>query len=160
MNHVVAEQLCHCECGKSEFTLKGKPLVRMFCHCTICQEFNEDDYSDITIFLTKDVEFDHAQHVDFKKYKAPPAVDRGKCGSCRKPIIEFINIPLFPSLTIIPSQNIGAGSYLPESCAHIFYHRRVKDISDNLPKYSGLISSQTLLMKKLFLGMLGRKKNA
>ena len=50
------------------------------------------------------------------------------------------------------------GSYLPESCAHIFYHRRVNYINDNLPKYSGFISSQTLFTKKLVLGMLGRKK--
>jgi len=56
-------------------------------------------------------------------------------------------------------KNIEKGSYLPESCAHVFYHRRVKDIDDNLPKYSGFISSQILFMKKLLLAMLGRKKN-
>ena len=160
MNQVILEQECHCECGETEFTLKGKPLMRMFCHCTICQEFNEKNFSDVTVFLAKDVEFDRAQNVAFKKYKAPPAVDRGKCGSCHKPVIEFLDTPLFPSLTIIPSQNIEKGSYLPDSCAHIFYHRRVKDINDNIPKYSGFISSQTLFAKKLFMGMLGRKKNA
>ena len=28
---------------------------------------------------------------------------------------------------------------------HIFYHRRVEDIEDNLPKYSGFILSQTMV---------------
>ncbi len=159
MNHSISEQKCSCECGEAKFTLKGKPLVRMFCHCTICQEFNESDFSDITVFLTKDIEFDQSQNIEFRKYKAPPAVDRGKCGSCHKPIIEFLDVPLFPSLTIIPSQNIGKCSNLPESCAHIFYHRRVKDIDDSLPKYSGFIGSQFLFMKKLFSGMLRRRSN-
>lgn len=160
MNQVAPEQKCNCECGRTEFVLQGKPLMRMFCHCTICQEFNEVEFSDATIFLAKDIEFDRAQNVVFRKYKAPPAVDRGKCGSCQKPIIEFLDVPLFPSLAMIPSQSIDSGSFLPESCAHIFYHRRVNDINDDLPKYSGFISSQVLFMKKLFVGMLSRKRNA
>ena len=155
MNQQNLEQKCHCECGKTEFTIKGKPLMRMFCHCTICQEFNEADFSDVTIFLSKDVAFDQTQNIEFKQYKSPPAVDRGKCGYCHKPIIEFLNLPFFPSLTIIPSQNIEAGIYLPEACAHIFYHRRIEDIDDELPKYSGFINSQILLIKKLLSGMVG-----
>lgn len=160
MNQINPGQHCHCECGKTEFTITGKPLMRMFCHCTICQEFNDANFADVTIFLSKDIEFDQTQHVDFKKYKSPPAVDRGKCGSCHKPIIEFLNLPLFPSLTIIPSQNIEAGSNLPDACAHIFYHRRVQEINDNLPKYSGYVSSQILMTRKLLSGMLERKKKA
>ncbi len=156
MNQASPEQQCHCECGKSEFTVKGKPLMRMFCHCTICQEFNNAAFADVTLFLSKDVEFDRAQPVDFKKYKSPPAVDRGKCQACGKPVIEFLDMPLFPALTIIPSKNIAPGEYLPESCGHIFYHRRVEDSHDALPKCSGPIKSQLFLGKKLFQSMLSR----
>ncbi len=138
-----------CQCGDTQFTIRGKPIVRTFCHCTICQEFNSAAYGDVTIFLSKDVSLHNNENVSFSKYKAPPAVQRGKCKSCNTPAIEFFDLPLFPSLTIIPSKNIPAGSFLPEASCHIFYHRRVSNISDDIPKYSGYIRSQVALSAKL-----------
>ena len=151
-------QKCYCECGKSEFTVKAKPLMRIFCHCEICQAFNKADYADVTVFLAKDISFNPSQHVTFETYKSPPAVDRGKCNLCDKPLIEFFNLPLFPSLSIVPSKNIEEGEFLPKASAHIFYHRRKKDIDDELPKYFGFIRSQLGFITKLFLGWV--RKNA
>ena len=158
MNEKTIEQPCYCACKKTSFTLMNKPLMRVFCHCTICQAFNDAPFSDVTIFLSKDVTFDRDQDVNFKKYKSPPAANRGTCGTCHKPLIEFLDLPLFSSLAIIPSQNIEPSPYLPDACAHVFYHSRIRDIHDSLPKYSGLIRSQMLLTKKLVSGMLNRWK--
>ena len=160
MNDESSKQECQCECGNTKFTIQGKPIVRTFCHCTICQEFNNAAYADVTIFLSKDVHLYDKEKVNFKKYKSPPAVQRGKCATCNKPAIELLDLPLFPSLTIIPSENILPGPFLPEASSHIFYHRRVSNISDKLPKYSGFIKSQIAFSAKLLSGIIRRFASA
>lgn len=147
------EQKCQCQCGKTKFTIQGEPIVRIACHCTICQEFNKTAFGDVTIFLSKDVVLADKESISLRKYKRPPAVQRGKCLDCDKPVIEFLDLPAFPSLTIIPSELIPYGPLLPKLSAHIFYHRRVADIEDSLPKICGAIKSQLFLSKKLLPGI-------
>lgn len=156
MSHDSSSQECQCQCAATQFSIQGPPLARMFCHCTICQEFNNAAYGDITVFLSKDVELYDKKKVNFKKYSSPPAVQRGKCATCGTPIIEFLDLPLFPSLTIIPSKNIPSGQFLPEPSAHAFYHRRVEDINDTLPKYSGFIKSQLGFGSKILSAVIRR----
>ncbi len=147
------QQLCQCQCGHTKFTLKGEPIVRIACHCTVCQEFNQAPFADVTLFLSKDVALENKESISLRKYKSPPAIPRGKCLKCDKPVIEFLDLPLFPSLTIIPSRLIPYGPLLPKLSAHIFYHSRVADIEDKLPKISGSIKSQLALSKKLLPGI-------
>ena len=109
----VTSSVQHCQCGNTRFTLKAKPLVRVLCHCTICQEFNDAAFGDVTIFLAKDVDIDDVNHIDFKTYKAPPAVQRGKCKTCHKPTVELFDVPFMPALTLIPSQQITDSDFLP-----------------------------------------------
>jgi hypothetical protein len=156
MSDEILKQDCQCPCGHTKFTIQGKPISRAFCHCTICQEFNHAAYADVTIFLSKDVLLHDEKCVNFSAYKKPPAVQRGKCSKCDKPAIERFDLPLLPSLTIIPSGNIPAGPFLPESSAHIFYHRRLADISDELPKYSGFLKSQVVFNAKLMPNLFRR----
>lgn len=153
------QQLCQCQCGKTKFTIQGEPIARIACHCTICQEFNNAAFADITIFLSKDIILENLKTVSLRKYNPPPAVQRGICIECGKPAIEFLDLPFFPSLTIIPSQLIPYGPLLPKLSAHIFYHRRVADIEDSLPKISGSIKSQLALSKKLLPGIFNRLIN-
>lgn len=140
---------CQCPCGATKFTIQGKPLVRVFCHCTICQEFNQAAYSDVTIFLAKDVRICDKNQIRFRRYKSPPAVDRGKCATCDKPAIELFELPLLPSLVIVPSDHIPKSPLLPKPSAHIFYHRAVAHINDELPKHNGFIMSQIAFGAKL-----------
>lgn len=156
MNEICSKQECQCQCGDTKFSVHSEPIMRIFCHCTICQEFNEEAFSDVCIFLSKDVQLADKQKVNFKKYKSPPALQRGKCCTCNKPVIEFFNLPLLPSLTIIPSENIPSGNFLLEPSTHIFYHRRVTEINDSLPKYSGFMKSQMALSAQLLSGIFRR----
>ena len=59
-----------------------------------------------------------------------------------------------PGLTIVPSHTIENGGILPEVAFHSFYHRRVADANDDLPKYSGYLKSQLFFMGKLIAAML------
>lgn len=145
-----------CQCGNTKFTLKAEPLARILCHCTICQEFNNAAYGDVTIFLSKDVELHDRSSIEFKTYKAPPAVQRGKCKSCHLPTVELFSMLLMPSLTLIPSQQITDSDYLPEPISHIFYHSRLADMDDTLPKYNRYIPSQLALGKVLLPKLLKR----
>ena len=52
-------------------------------------------------------------------------------------------LPLLPKMTVIPSGNIVEQAALPMPAMHIFYHRRLEDANDDLPKYSGLFKSQS-----------------
>jgi hypothetical protein len=160
MNEIRSKQECQCQCGDTKFSIHGEPLIRIFCHCTICQQFNDAAFADISIFRSKDVQFPDNQKVNFKKYRSPPAAQRGKCATCNKATIEFLNLPVFPPLTIIPSQNIPSGKFLVEPLTHVFYDSRVKDINDTLPKHSGYIKSQIAVSARLISAMLTRLKNA
>lgn len=143
-----------CECGAAQFQLHGSALMRVFCHCTICQAFNESDYADITLYRSKDVTLSDPATVELKTYKkTPPAVQRGKCTTCRKPAIEYFDMPLMPGVTIIPSVNMVKEVELPEPLMHIFYHSRVRDIEDDLPKYQGFVKSQLCFVKELLSGI-------
>ncbi|MEC8428744.1 MAG: GFA family protein [Pseudomonadota bacterium] len=142
-----------CECGAASFKVSAKPLARAYCHCTICQEFNKADYADVSVFLSRDVTLEDPATVAMKSYKkTPPSVQRGKCRKCDKPALEYLDMPLLPGLTIIPSANIAAT--LPEPSMHIFYHRRKRDIQDDLPKHSGFLKSQWCFAKQLLPGIV------
>lgn len=138
-----------CPCGETKFKVLGKPIMRAKCHCTICQEFNQQPYGDITIFRSKDIHLPEDNKVAFKTYSFPPVLKRGKCTVCNKPAIEFI-----PGLTIVPSYTIEKIDILPEVAFHSFYHRRVEDANDDHPKHSGYFKSQLFFMGTLITAML------
>ena len=131
-----------CRCGAARFSIVGRPLFRFYCHCQICQKFNESDYADVTAFYWKDVSLEDEDAVAFRVHQQPALLKRGTCKSCGKPAIERLAIPLMPSMAVVPSDNIQQGSLLPKAEFHMFYHRRKMDIVDSLPKYSGFLSSQ------------------
>jgi hypothetical protein len=141
-----------CECQKSRFAIDAKPLARAFCHCTICQQFNDAPYSDVVVVKGSGVTMDDAHKIEFKSYASPPIVKRGKCSECGKPAIEFFRIPPFPQYAIIPSAAFSDTAALPNPQMHIFYDRRVADINDPLPKHSGYFPSQLAFMGCLIRG--------
>lgn len=132
----------HCQCGKTSLAVTGRALFRAYCHCLICQEFNQADYADITVFRARDVGLADEAGVAFRVYQQPPLVQRGTCKHCGKPAMERLNIPLMPRMTVIPTPNIRDWGDLPKASFHMFYHRRRADMRDDLPKYSGFLNSQ------------------
>lgn len=144
----------HCECGEARFNVSGKPLMRAFCHCTICQTFNQAAYSDITLFRARDVVVPKKDSVKFKAYASPKVLQRGKCSSCEKAAIEYLELPLMPKLFVVPTNNIGDKVLIPEPSMHVFYDARVADIQDDLPKHSGYLKSQLAFSHKLMTSFI------
>jgi len=144
---------CHCSCGEVKYHIHGKPLLRGFCHCTICQKFNQAPFADITVFRLKDVDMPNAESVNYSIYRAPPAVNRGVCRKCKDPVVEFMNIPLLPKVVIVPTQVIKDKYIVPAPSLHVFYETRIADIQDNLAKYSGYLRSQIAFGRRIFTAL-------
>jgi len=154
MTRSAIEQPAQCGCGTSKFAVHGAPIIRAYCHCQICQAFNNGPYADITILLAKDVTMIDDTSIAYNTYSAPPAVQRGKCEACGHVAIEFLRLFPLPKLAIIPSVNFSDCTSLPEPSLHIFYHRRVADMPDSLPKYSGYLRSQLVFAQRLLSSMV------
>lgn len=149
-------RMCTCECGSVSYAVPEKPLFRMFCHCTICQKFNDAAFGDIFVYRASDIERPEESLVDFDTYRPPPNVRRGKCAACLKPAIELLNTPLLPSLILVPGNMHQGLNRLPAAKGHVFYQSRMADFDDSLPKHSGYLNSQLVFGKTLLMALLGR----
>ena len=63
-------------------------------------------------------------------------------------------------VAFVPSRNFERPSELPEPSLHIFYHRRVADATDPLPKVSGYWASEIAVSRLMIGGMFGAKRAA
>jgi hypothetical protein len=119
-------------------------------------------YADITALRADDVTLIEDHKIQFKEYRQPPAVSRGICSSCGCPAVDFMSPMPFVRLAFVSTDNYPDQAVLPPPKMHIFYHRRVADVSDALPKYSGLWRSQLaatpLIISVMFRGRRSHKK--
>ena len=151
---------CQCHCGETRFTISGKALLRAYCHCSICQKFNDAAFADITLFHVNDIVKPQDDQVSFSSHKFPPLLQRGNCKSCGKAAIEYLNVPAMPEVVIVPSGNIQDEAIIPDPSLHIFYNNRVTNVADQLPKHSGYFKSEIALGAKVVAALLARRKQA
>lgn len=143
-----------CECGKSNIAFTGAPVLRFICHCTICQAVYNKPYADIVLLKSSQVLKPADLALEFHKHRRPPAVNRGVCPSCKKPVLAAM--PLAPKfgLAFIPSSNLPADYALPAPSFHTFYNSRVADVNDAAPKISGYWKSQWAVTKGFIAGLM------
>jgi hypothetical protein len=156
----VVKQDCACLCGASHFTAHGDPIGRFFCHCSICQKVYGKPFADVTYFWANSVTLLDNQPIAFRRHRAPPAMRRGTCAKCGNPVVSLLGFPRSLALAFIPSQNFPEAGDLPAPHAHIFYDRRVADISDGVPKVRGYWASEAYVTRSLLAGLFGRKRAA
>ena len=138
---------CQCPCGTNQFAAQGEPIVRFFCHCTICQDKYQAPFADVTLFKLPAVTLpEHA--TTYGKYKRFVAIDRGICDACHKPVMAKMGEG-DKGYAFISTQNFVEPSVLPPSVMHVFYGTRTADIDDDLPKHSSWLSSQWAFLKLL-----------
>lgn len=145
---------CTCSCGATRFLVREAPLFRCFCHCTICQRFNEAPYGDITCFRWRGVDRPPEGQVRFEAYRSPPLLQRGRCAQCGQPALEYVRVP--PRVVLVPTRNVHDPSLVPDPSLHIFYDTRVADVNDDLPKYAGYLRSQAAFTAALYRALLAR----
>jgi len=140
---------CTCPCNSTRFEVEGNPLIRFYCHCRICQSLYRQPFADVTAWRANRVALPRTHLVEFKRYRPPPAVRRGICSACGQPAVGFLAILPFMTLAFIPTRNFLDQSVLPPAAAHIFYHRRVRDVADDLPKHSGYWASELAVARSV-----------
>ena len=141
------EQACQCPCGVNQFSVSGEPIVRFFCHCSICQKKYDAPFADVVLFKLSDVTMPD-QAVSYGKYKRFVAIDRGICDHCHKPVMAKMGKD-GKGYAFITVQNFADPEALPKSAMHVFYGTRKADMQDALPKYSNWFSSQMAFLKLL-----------
>jgi len=137
---------CSCPCGETRFTVESTPFARFYCHCEICQKLYGKAYSDVTVVRTKHVHLDH-DLVEYNNYRLPPALSRGTCKSCNKPVAGFLKGIPGLALAFITADNYDVPDDLPKPLGHIFCHRQQEKIEDNLPQLHGYWPSQMAISK-------------
>jgi len=152
-------QTCSCRCGAARFAVDGAPIGRFYCHCTICQAFNDRPFADVTVFAGNAVALPERSAVAFRRHRSPPAVDRGACPACGGAVVEFLTAGPLKIMAFVPKQTFERPSELPAPSLHVFYHRRVADAADALPKISGYWASE-LAVGRLVLGGALRARTA
>lgn len=145
-----------CNCQESHYTTAGTPMFRAFCHCKTCQAYNQADFGDIIVMRSKDVSLIGQDKIAYKYHQRPPLLQRGNCTKCGGVIVEKMRIPLLASMTIIPAQTLRDHENLPAPSFHMFYHRRVADAADQLPKHKGYLKSQMAFSAKVLGSLMPR----
>ena len=142
MSHPAANLSCACPCATSKVVVPARPLARFVCHCMICQAVFKRPFADVTVHWAGKIALQDGHALHFKKYRLPPAVNRGFCTACDSPVVGLLRLAPFVQLAFVASVNYPDQSLLPPPNAHIFYHSRVADIDDGLPKHSGYWRSE------------------
>ncbi|KAF6222369.1 hypothetical protein HO133_001455 [Letharia lupina] len=146
--HARYEASCHC--GKIRYQLsREKPLDSKYCHCTTCQKLHGAPFQWAAIFHKEDINFTHG-HSDLGWYESSEKTTVHKlpckvsCAYCRTPIMDEGRnmILLFP--TLINFKSPEDRKNFDPSC-HMFYTRRILDINDGKPKWSGISNDSELI---------------
>ncbi len=117
--------------------------MRMFCHCTICQSVYGAPFADVTVQWPSRVRVSAASvPVEYARRRHfPVSVKRGFCPKCQDPIVGYLSPSPLP-VAFVPSQRFTDIAALPPPVGHIFYHSRVDDIDDDLPRIEGFVRSE------------------
>ena len=94
-------------CGNARLKIHAPSRFRMYCHCTICQRFNQAPFADVLIYRAKDADLSELGAVEFDIYKPPPNVQRGKCTVCGAAAVETFHAPLLPTHEPPPSSQLA-----------------------------------------------------
>ena len=140
---------CECPCGTNKFSVNAEPLVRFYCHCTICQRMYDAPYVDITLFKLNDVDLPEDHSIEFGQYKKIMPVDRGLCQSCHKPVMARVGEG-DKAFAFVSVRNNRESEQLPPPVMHVFYGTRAADVDDDLPKYSNGLTSRWAFLKYMF----------
>lgn len=139
---------CQCPCGATRYQIHGEPILRFYCHCTICQQQYQAPYVDVSLFKLSDVDLQDDPEITYGRFKRFGAVDRGRCPSCDKPILSKMGKGE-NSFAFMAARNCINAEDLPPADMHVFYGTRTADVEDDLPKYSNVITSRYAFIKRM-----------
>jgi hypothetical protein len=148
--------VCSCPCGETRTSFMGEPLLRVLCHCKICQEVYGAPFADFVMLRSQQITKPVEPGIRFAKHRAPPAVNRGVCPSCHKPVVAFMPLAPCLGLAFVPTANLPSEAMALEPALHSFYDRRIEDVHDSLPKVCGYWASQWAVTRRFLSALLSQ----
>lgn len=138
----VARYRAACHCNAVRYEVCADPVDAKICHCRDCQRLHGAPMQWAAIFHKRHVRFvagvEHLSHYSSALHRAERMLPcKVRCRACGTPVAdEGRNMWLaFPTLF-----DFGTPPAVPqafEPTCHIFYAARVRDVPDDLPKWSG-----------------------
>ncbi|MBO9410457.1 MULTISPECIES: GFA family protein [unclassified Ruegeria] len=125
-----------CSCGQTQVIVKAAPRVRFRCHCTKCQSVYQAPYADALLLRRGQARLADPSTIKWIHTKSPSPLSRGLCKSCGDPMLAY----LFGALSVVPARTAQQMELPPVDC-DIYYGTRVEDQLDDVPKYSGAVST-------------------
>jgi hypothetical protein len=108
----------------------------------------------VTFFWAGSVNVPANEPIEFRRYRAPPALRRGTCAKCGNPVVAFLKLVSGLTAAFVPSQNFPRAAELPAPRRHIFYDRRVANAADSIPKLRGYWASEVYVTRTMFADLL------
>jgi hypothetical protein len=146
-----------CGCGGAGLELSLPPLLRFYCHCSLCQQFNAAPRADMVVYRRSEVSVLPGSELAFERLRPPPAVDRGRCARCREPVVEFFDLPLAPQIAFVPAGLLEQSMALPGPALHVFCAADEAG-DDGLPRYDGYLRSQLAFLRRLLPALVRRPR--
>ena len=143
----------NCECGHFRLRKDAKVVKRFICHCEFCKNHVDGDFNDECFLRVSDLEFIDEKEISFNRSPSlRKPLGRGKCINCNNPVVSFAKLPI-GGFILVPTELLPKNLELPDVCSHVFYHRRITEFRDSVPKYSNYWSSQIITLWNLFRGL-------
>ena len=144
----------YCNCGNIYFKNEAQLTARFICHCTLCRSYSGTDFYDEAFFAVDDIGIVDDEKLSWQRnFSGRSPVNRGTCKVCDKPAISIIDMP-FMKFSLVPADSIPEHIDKKKASCHVFYHRRVNDVDDVLPKYRSYWSSQIMNSWHLLVAIL------
>ncbi|KAH8701999.1 Mss4-like protein [Talaromyces proteolyticus] len=144
-----------CHCSRVQYQIRREsPLAAKYCHCRACQVMHAAPFQWCAIYHKTDVRFTrgvdtlmfYSSHEKSREYQVPTKV---YCANCNSPIMdEGRNMCLiFPELIDLgeTEEEYLIRRKVFEIDCHIFYSRRIVEVADGKPKWSGIDGRSELL---------------
>ncbi len=147
---------CQCRCGEVKIIVKKPPIARLYCHCLVCREVYGKAFSDMTLAWSSSIDIDDVSKIEFKSQRFfPITVKCGTCKTCKHPVAGYSMALSFFNIALIPSYMYQQQTDVPKSSGHIFYHSRVCDVEDDLPKYYKFLGSELAVARFILSAITG-----
>ncbi|KAJ7922799.1 Mss4-like protein [Mycena leptocephala] len=129
-----------CSCGALSYSVKGKPLFSVYCHCTKCQRADGAAFVSCVHYPASAFSWTYSQEVE---PLVEPLEDMVlyRCKKCRSCAATQMSDNKNWALRGTQLERDGDGKILNwegvKPTSHIFYGTRVVDVADDLPKWEG-----------------------
>ncbi|KAF8665354.1 hypothetical protein AX16_000373 [Volvariella volvacea WC 439] len=137
-----------CFCGAVSYQVTGPPILRAYCHCTVCQRINASALIHTVHFPVDCFTWTHRDSPEAAEAVLDPYVvhhkpwkKRWRCKNCGSAVASHNSKANKISVWGAQLERDGDGRIKHweelKPTAHIFYGTRMLDVSDDLGKWEG-----------------------